>query len=62
MLSRIHCIVCYDKNYNIWVIKDGGDKGMSTNGTWIFAFDEIEIKEGMIFKINANLLSCHFGN
>ena len=62
MLSRIHCIVCYDKNYNIWIIKDGGDKGMSTNGTWIFAFDEIEIKEGMIFKINANLLSCHFAN
>ena len=62
MLSRIHCVVCYEKNYNIWVIKDGGEKGMSTNGTWIFAFDEIEIKEGMIFKINANLLSCHFGN
>ena len=62
MLSRIHCIVYYDNNYNIWMIKDGGEKGMSTNGTWIFAYDKIEIKNEMIFKINANLLSCHLGN
>ena len=55
MLSRVHCILYYlDRN---WYIKDGNDKGNeSTNGTWYFALEDIEIKEGMKFKSN----SCNF--
>ena len=61
MLSRIHCIVFYDEKG--WFIKDGNQFGEpSTNGTWIFAYDEFEIYDDMIFKSNANLFSCHLRN
>ena len=37
--------------------KDGNEEGNeSTNGTWIYALDDIEIKDGMKFKSN----SCNF--
>lgn len=55
MLSRIHCIIIW--NDGNWFIKDGNEKGEpSTNGTWVFACDEVEIKNDMIFKSN----SCNF--
>ena len=55
MLSRIHCILTYIDNN--WYIRDGNEEGNdSTNGTWLYASDEIEIKEGLIFKSN----SCNF--
>ncbi len=55
MLSRVHCILFYLDNN--WYIKDGNEKGNeSTNGTWLYALEEIEIKEGMKFKSN----SCNF--
>ncbi len=55
MLSRVHCILYYLDNN--WYIKDGNDKGNeSTNGTWLYALEDIEIKEGMKFKSN----SCNF--
>ena len=55
MLSRVHCILTYIDN--CWYIKDGNEEGNeSTNGTWLYAADETEVKEGMIFKSN----SCNF--
>ena len=55
MLSRVHCILTYIDNN--WYIRDGNEEGNdSTNGTWLYASDEIEIKEGLIFKSN----SCNF--
>ena len=55
MLSRIHCILFYIDNN--WYIKDGNGNGNeSTNGTWLYANEETEIKEGMKFKSN----SCNF--
>jgi pSer/pThr/pTyr-binding forkhead associated (FHA) protein len=55
MLSRIHCILVFIDNN--WYIKDGNEnKNESTNGTWMFANEETEIKEGMKFKSN----SCNF--
>ncbi len=58
MLSRVHCMIYY--NENGWFIKDGNENGKpSTNGTWVFAFDEMEIIDGMLFKANSNLFSCH---
>ena len=60
MLSRIHCILYYEKEKG-WFIKDGNEIGQSsTNGTWLFAYDEFEIYEEMLFKSNCNLFSCHF--
>lgn len=55
MLSRIHCVLYY--NNNVWAIRDGNENGLpSTNGTWVYASEETEIVEGMIFKSN----SCNF--
>ena len=55
MLSRIHCILFFSDNN--WYIKDGNKNGNeSTNGTWMYANEETEIKEGMKFKSN----SCNF--
>ena len=55
MLSRVHCILFYLDNN--WYIKDGNENGNeSTNGTWLYALEDIEIKEGMKFKSN----SCNF--
>ena len=51
MLSRINSFV-YFKN-GVWKIQDGNQKGeYSTNGTWMFAFEDIEIFDNMIFKSN----------
>ena len=58
-LSRIHCILFYAENN--WYIKDGNEKGIeSTNGTWLYASDDIEIKEGMIFKSNSCNFKCKY--
>ena len=55
MLSRVHCILFFLDNN--WYIQDGNEDGNeSTNGTWIYALDDIEIKDGMKFKSN----SCNF--
>ena len=62
MLSRIHCILFYDENKG-WLIKDGNELNQpSTNGTWVFAYDECEIYDEMVFKSNSNLFSCHLRN
>ena len=59
MLSRVHCILVYIDNN--WYIKDGNEsKNESTNGTWIFANEEIEIKDGMKFKSNSCNFICKF--
>ena len=63
LLSRFHCTI-YFKN-NKWFICDGYmDENYinkkSTNGTWLYAFEDIIIEEGMIFKSNHNLFICSF--
>ena len=65
MLSRIHCTIDY-KNEK-WYIQDGfakngiEDKNIqkSTNGSWIYAYDECPIFNNMIFKANHNLFICN---
>ena len=59
MLSREHCILYYLDNN--WYIKDGNEKDIeSTNGTWIYVSEDIEIKEGMKFKSNSCNFLCSF--
>ena len=65
MLSRIHCTIDFNKDK--WFIQDGYAKNglkeeeikKSTNGSWIYAYDEIPITDKMIFKANHNLFICH---
>ena len=62
MLSKIHCLLVYSEEDG-WYIIDGDEKGNhSTNGTWIFAFDDIELLNGMYFKSNSHLFSVHYDN
>jgi hypothetical protein len=60
MLSRFHCFIEY-KNGR-WYITDGyieeNSIKKSTNGTWIYAFDDILVKNGMTFKANKNIFIC----
>jgi hypothetical protein len=59
MLSRVHCILVFIDNN--WYIKDGNENKIeSTNGTWMFANEETEIKEGMKFKSNSCNFICKF--
>lgn len=57
MLSRINCFLYY--NSGIWKIQDGNQSGdYSTNGTWLFAFENTEITDNMIFKSNKFNFCC----
>ncbi len=61
MLSRVHCTIDF-KNEK-WFIIDGtineeGNVKNSTNGTWIYAFEDTLIKDKMTFKANHNLFIC----
>lgn len=59
MLSRINCFIYYDKG--IWNIQDGNQNGeYSTNGTWLYAFEDIEIIDNMTFKSNKFNFCCKF--
>ena len=60
-LSRINCFLYY-KN-GIWKIQDGNQKGdFSTNGTWIYASEDTEIFDNMMFKSNKFNFYCKFDN
>ena len=64
LLSRIHCTI--DFNNDKWYIQDGyakngikdGEIKKSTNGSWIYAYEEIKIIDQMVFKANRNLFIC----
>ena len=65
MLSRIHCTIDYGNEK--WYIQDGFARNglreeeikKSTNGCWIFAYEEKKIVNKMIFKSNHNLFICN---
>lgn len=65
ILSRIHCTIDYGNNK--WYIQDGYAKNglreeeikKSTNGCWIYAYEEIKIDNKMIFKANHNIFICN---
>jgi len=46
-LSRYHCFISFDKG---WFIQDGDGNRASTNGTWLFGEDFVEIRNGTVFK------------
>ena len=61
MLSRINCFLYY--NEGIWKIQDGNQNGeYSTNGTWMYALEDIEILDYMIFKSNKYNFRCKYPN
>ena len=62
LLSRYHCTIEFRNGK--WFIIDGyidnNNIKKSTNGTWIYAFEDTLIKDKMIFKANNNLFICSF--
>ena len=69
LLSRVHCTIEYKNNIG-WIIRDGYknkedveesmDIKSSTNGTWLYVFDDTPIYEGMIIRSDNNLFRCKF--
>lgn len=69
LLSRIHCTIEYKNNIG-WIIRDGYnnkenveesvDYKTSTNGTWLYVFEDTPIYEGMIIRSANNLFRCKF--
>ena len=69
LLSRVHCTIEYKNNIG-WIIRDGYknkenieesmDIRSSTNGTWLYAFEDTPIYEGMIIRSDNNLFRCKF--
>lgn len=53
-MSKTHCIIKLENDG--WVLTDGNGKRPSSNGTWIYAGEEIKIYDGMIFKANYMLI------
>ncbi len=52
LLSRHHCNITYKEDG--WYLEDGSiDASSSTNGTWIYASDEYELKDNDIIKSNS---------
>ena len=64
LLSRYHCTIEFRNGK--WFIIDGyidnNNIKKSTNGTWIYAFEDILIKNGLIYKSNNNLFICSLEN
>ena len=62
MLSRYHCTIFFKNNK--WFISDGLIKNNdfikpSTNGTWLYTFEDTIIDDKMIFKSNNSLFICN---
>ncbi|OMJ66792.1 hypothetical protein SteCoe_36243 [Stentor coeruleus] len=50
-LSKNHARICY-KITSGWMLIDGDGEGSgSTNGTWLYAYEEFEVYDQMFFKI-----------
>lgn len=57
-MSRYHCLIMYDGAG--WFIQDGDGVKKSTNGTWLFCEDFIEVFDGMVFKAAETLFKVSF--
>lgn len=50
LLSKTQAQISYDGEN--WLITDGFNDKESTNGTWLYLNEDMEIQDGMIFKSN----------
>ena len=49
--SKFQVSLIWDEFLEQWKIVDGGPKGISRNGTWIFTSKSFEIHDECVFKI-----------
>lgn len=59
LLSKVQCSIFYELNSG-WTIIDGDYSAgkESTNGTWLYIADELEITNGMIIKSYQTLMQA----
>jgi len=57
-VSRYQCRLTFEDNN--WVLYDGNKEKKSTNGTWIFASEEMEIVESMLIKAGKSIFEAKF--
>lgn len=58
--SKFQCEISWDVFLEQWKIEDGGKKGASRNGTWIFVFKSIEIRDGTCFRVANSKVEIRF--
>jgi len=49
LLSKHQATIIFDSSLG-WLLSDGDEGNKSTNGTWLYASDEIELKNLTYFK------------
>jgi len=52
LLSKMQATIYFNVDTRDWVLQDGYMGKSSTNGTWLYLNEEIQIKPGMLFKSN----------
>jgi len=62
LLSKCHCTIKFNESEGFWVLYDGTINNPSTNGSWLYANEYIEIYDKMIFKTNQTTFQCFFNN
>lgn len=60
--SKIQATLTYDEKIRKWVFKDGGDKGASRNGSWLFAAHGYELKDDLIIRVSNKKLLINITN
>jgi FHA domain len=61
LLSKYQAHITYNES-NGWILVDGLNGKSSTNGTWLYIKDEIEMFSGMIIKANQTLFNVSIDN
>ena len=61
LLSKYQAHITYS-DINGWVLMDGYEGKASTNGTWLYIKDEMEMYSGMIIKANQTLFLISIDN
>ena len=62
MLSKIHTSIEYKAKEKSFYLYDGDTKKESTNGTWVFILNPIQIKDNFTFKAEHTLFVANLAN
>lgn len=60
--SKVQATLNYDDKVKRWVFKDGGEKGPSRNGSWLFAAHGYELKDDLIIRVSNKKLLINVSN
>ena len=60
-LSRYQCMIQFEEGLG-WVLYDGDGTKSSLNGTWVFADEDIEVYNDLIFKSGSSLFKVNIIN